>query len=143
VAGLVPAAIALCGLWLQNAVATIISFASAGIYMAFQMLVLGALIARAKGWKPAGPFTLGRWGWPINIIALAYGVSAIVDMAWPRSPNDPWYSNYAMIVTAAGVLALGTIYMLAAKPYDRGHAPAGDAHTMHRVASPGENQTAD
>ena len=131
-AGLVPALIALCGMWMQNAVNTIISFASAGIYMAFQMLVLGALIARAKGWQPAGPFTLGRWGWTVNIIALAYGVSAIVDMIWPRSPNDPWYSNYGMIVTAAGVLVLGTIYMVAAKPYDHGNAPAGDAHLLHR-----------
>ena len=128
--GLIPALIALCALWLQNAVATIISFASAGIYMAFQMLVLGALFARAKGWMPAGPFTLGRFGWAINVVALVYGVSAIVDMTWPRSPNDPWYSNYSMIVTAAAVLVLGTIYMLVARPYDRGNAPAGDAHLL-------------
>jgi amino acid transporter len=127
-AGLVPALIATCGLWLQNAVATIISFASVGIYMAFQMLVLGALIARAKGWVPSGPFTLGRWGWTVNIIGFAYGVCAIIDMMWPRSPQDPWYSNYGMIVTALGVIVLGTIYMLAAKPYQHGTAAAGDAY---------------
>jgi amino acid transporter len=132
VAGIIPALIALCGMWLQNAVNTIISFASAGIYMAFQMLVAAALIARAKGWKPGGPFTLGRWGWTVNIIALAYGLSAIVDMVWPRSPNDPWYSNYGMIVTAGGVLVLGTLYMVLAKPYDHGNAPAGDAHLLRR-----------
>ena len=131
-AGIIPALIALCGLWLQNAVSTIISFASAGIYMAFQMLVAGALIARAKGWKPSGPFTLGRWGWLVNIIALAYGLSAIVDMVWPRSPNDPWYSNYGMIVTAMGVLVSGAIYMVAAKPYDHGNAPEGDAARLGR-----------
>jgi amino acid transporter len=131
-AGIIPALIALCGLWLQNAVNTIISFASAGIYMAFQMLVAAALIARAKGWKPGGPFTLGRWGWTVNIIALAYGLSAIVDMVWPRSPDDPWYSNYGMIVTAGGVLVLGTLYMVLAKPYDHGNAPAGDAHLLRR-----------
>jgi amino acid transporter len=132
VAGVVPALIALSGLWLQNAVSTIISFASAGIYMSFQMLILAALFARATGWKPSGPFTLGRWGWPVNIIALLYGVSAIIDMIWPRSPQDPWYSNYGMIVTAAAVIALGAIYMLAAKPYERGDAPAGDAHLLGR-----------
>jgi amino acid transporter len=130
VAGTIPAGIALCGLWLVNAVSTIVSFAAAGIYIAFQMLVLAALIARSKGWKPAGPFTLGRWGWGINIVALIYGVSAIVDMIWPRSPNDPWYSNYAMIVTAAGVIVLGLIYMIVGRPYDRGNAPAGDAHLL-------------
>jgi amino acid transporter len=132
VAGIVPAAIALCGLWLTNAVATIVSFAAAGIYIAFQMLVLGALMARFNGWKPAGPFTLGRWGLCINILALLYGISAIIDMVWPRSPNDPWYSNYGMIVTAAGIIVLGLIYMVTGRPYDHGNAPAGDAHLLHQ-----------
>jgi amino acid transporter len=132
VAGIVPAAIALSGLWLADAVSTIVSFAAAGIYIAFQMLVLAALIARFNGWKPAGPFTLGSWGWSVNVLALLYGVSAIIDMIWPRSPNDPWYSNYGMIVTAAGVILLGLIYMLAGRPYDHGNAPAGDAHLLHQ-----------
>jgi amino acid transporter len=129
-AGVVPSLIALGGLWLQNAVATIISFASVGIYMAFQMLVLGALIARSKGWTPTGPFTLGRWGWPVNLVGFGYGVSAIVNMMWPwaRAPQDPPDSNYGMIVTAVGVIVLGAVYMITAKPYERGNAPAGDAH---------------
>ena len=131
-AALLAAAIALCGLWLQNAVSTIISFAAAGIYIAFQMVVAGALFARARGWRPSGPFTLGRWGWPVNLVALGYGVFAIINMMWPRSPQDPWYSNYGMIVTTASVLALGTLYMSTAKPYDRGQAPAGDAYRLHR-----------
>jgi amino acid transporter len=130
VAGAIPALIALSAPWLQDAVATIISFAAIGIYIAFQMIVLAALVARAKGWRPSGPFTLGAWGWPVNVAALVYGVLAIIDMAWPRSPQDPWYSNYAMIVTTAVVLALGTLYMVVARPYEHGHAPAGDAHRL-------------
>jgi hypothetical protein len=64
----------------------------------------------------------------VNLLALAYGVGAIVNILWARNPNDPWYSNYAMLVTTAGVLVLGGIYMVAAKPYEHGLAPAGDAH---------------
>ncbi len=130
VSGAVPALIALSALWLKDAIATIISFAAVGIYIAFQMIVIAALVARARGWKPSGAFTLGAWGWPINVAALAYGLGAIVNMSWPRSPGDPWYSNYGVIVTSMGVLALGAIYMLAGKPYDRGRAPAGDAHHL-------------
>jgi amino acid transporter len=133
VMGAAPALIALSGLWLADAVATIISFASIGIYIAFQMIVLGALIARTRGWHPNGPFALGRLGLPINVIALLYGVSAIVNMAWPRSPLDPWYSNYGVIVATAGVLVLGFIYMAVARPYDRGTAPAGDAVDLSAV----------
>ena len=132
--GAIPAVIALSALWLQDAIATIISFAAIGIYISFQMIVLAALYARARGWRPAGPFSLGAWGLPVNLIALAYGVGAIVNILWPRSPNDPWYSNYAMLVTTVGVLVLGGIYMVLARPYEHGHAPAGDAHRLR----PGE-----
>lgn len=130
VMGAIPALIALSALWLQDAIATIISFAAIGIYVSFQMIVLAALLARSKGWRPAGPFTLQGWGWTVNLLALAYGIGAIVNMTWPRSPADPWYIDYAMILTTLGVLLLGAIYMVVAKPYAHGNAPAGDAHRL-------------
>ena len=130
VMGAIPAIIALSALWLQDAIATIISFAAIGIYIAFQMIVLGALIARLKGWRPAGPFTLGGWGWMVNLTALSYGLGAIVNILWPRSPADPWYVNHAMLVTTIGVVVLGGLYMVIAKPYQQGQAPAGDAHDL-------------
>ncbi len=131
VVGAVPALLALVGLWLTNAIATMISFASAGIYVAFQMIVLGALIARFRGWQPAGEFRLGVWAVPVNVVAFVYGVSAIFDMEWPRAPQDPWYSNYGMLVGTAVVVLSGVIYMTVGRPYDRGKAPAGDAHLLH------------
>jgi amino acid transporter len=130
VMGAIPAAIALSALWLTNAIATIISFAAVGIYISFQMIVLAALIARYKGWQPAGPYTLKGWGRPVNVIALVYGVGAIVNILWPRSPADPWYVNYGMLVTTLGVVAIGGLYMMISKPYERGNAPAGDAHRL-------------
>jgi amino acid transporter len=132
VAGLVPTIIALAAPFLQDAIATIVSFAAVGIYIAFQMVVFAALAARIRGWQPAGPFTLGIWSWPVNVVALVYGVGAIINMSWPRSPQDPWYSNYGMIVTTVAVLLMGSVYMLVGRPYDRGQAPAGDAHRLAR-----------
>ena len=73
-AGAIPTIIALSALWLQDAVATIISFAAIGIYIGFQMIVFAALIARLRGWRPPGVFTLGVWGWPVNVLALMYGI---------------------------------------------------------------------
>jgi amino acid transporter len=139
VMGAIPAAIALSALWLQDAIATIISFAAVGIYISFQMIVLGALIARAKGWRPSGSFTLGGRGWLVNLLALAYGVGAIINILWPRpqTPNDPWYVVYGMLVTTAGVLLLGALYMILARPYEHGQAPAGDAHRLGSADRPG------
>jgi hypothetical protein len=101
------------------------------------MIVLAALLARVKGWRPNGPFTLGGWGYLVNLLALAYGVSAIVNILWPRSPNDPWYVNYGMLATTIGVMVIGGIYMVLAKPYERGNAPAGDAHLLEARAAAG------
>jgi hypothetical protein len=71
----------------------------------------------------------------VNVLALAYGVSAIVNILWPRSPGDPWYSNYSMLVTTVGVVALGAFYMVTARPYEHGNAPAGDAHRLVSAAA--------
>ncbi len=131
VAGAVPAVIAIAGLFLEEMIKTIIVFGSAGIYVAFQMIVFGALVARAKGWKPSGAFRLGIWAWPVNLAALAYGVLAIINMVWPRTPQDPWYRNYGMIVGTAAVLGTGFLYALLFRPYDRIDAPEGDAHLAH------------
>ncbi|TPW21550.1 MAG: amino acid transporter [Elusimicrobia bacterium] len=119
VTGVVPALIASLGHWLQDAVNTIISFAAIGIYVAFQMVVASALIARARGWVPAGKFTLGAWGWPVNVAAFVYGAGAVLNMIWPRSPADPWYVNYAMLVTTAAVVLSGLVYLAVGRPHLR------------------------
>ena len=136
--GRLPALIALSALWLQDAIATIISFAAVGIYIAFQMIVLAALFARARGWRPAGPFTLAGWGWLVNVLAFAYGVGAILNILWPRSPNDPWYVDYGMLGNHRGCHAHRRLLHGLARPYERGHAPAGDAHRLEPGVAPGK-----
>jgi amino acid transporter len=133
VAGTVPGLIILASPFLADAIATVISFATAGIYLAFQMVVVAAIYARLRGWRPGGAFSLGAWGLPVNVIALIYGVGALLDMIWPRTPDQPWYVNDAMIVTVIGILAVGLGYMTVRKPHDQGMAPAGDAWLLNRA----------
>ncbi len=135
VAGLVPAAIVTIGYFLQNALATVLNFAVIGIYLSFQMVVVAALYARARGWQPGGHFRLGAWAWPVNILALGYGVSAIVNMAWPRTPSEAWYLNWSMPLTVAIIGGAGFLYMLLGRPYLRGTAPYGDAARLHKRLS--------
>jgi len=54
----------------------------------------------------------------VNILAFAYGVSAIINILWPRTPSEPWYVNYGMLVTTVSVVVLGGFYMIVAKPYE-------------------------
>ena len=110
-----------------DALAKITSFAALGIYIAFQLVVFAALIARLRGWRPAGTWTLGRWGLPVNLAALLYGISAAVNLAWPRTPDVPWYDNYIVLLGAAVVIGAGFLFMTVAKPYRHSPAPEGDA----------------
>lgn len=132
--GLIPILVALIGLYSDKASNAIIVFGSAGIYVAFQMVVFAALIARTKGWKPSGEFRLGIWAWPVNLLAFAYGVCAFVVMVWPRAPNDPWYVNYGMIASTVLVGGVGLLYLLLTRPTRHSDAPAGDAARLHKVA---------
>lgn len=126
-AGLVPALIVIASKVSSDALTVIISFAAMGMYMGFQMVVLASLRAKLLGWKPNGAFKLGKWGLPVNIAALIWGVLGMVNMAWPRTPEDGWFSNYLVLISAVTVVAIGLIYMAWKKPHLKGDAPAADA----------------
>ncbi|NKX55181.1 APC family permease [Arthrobacter mobilis] len=127
VAGLVPALIVIGSKVSEDALVAIISFAAMGMYMGFQMVVLASLRARLKGWQPRGAFQLGKWGIPVNIAALVWGVLGMVNMAWPRTPEAGWFVNWIVLISSVTVVAAGLIYMAVKKPYLKGDAPAADA----------------
>ncbi len=127
VVAILPAAIIVGSLLLEEALTAMVSFGTIGIYIGFQMVVLAALRARMKGWQPAGKFKLGAWAYPVNLLALAWGIIVIVNIAWPRATGGGWAEDYLLLTTTAGVIAIGWIYMLTSKAYMRGDAPAGDA----------------
>jgi hypothetical protein len=51
------------------------------------------------------------------VAALAYGITAIVCIAWPRSPGAPWYANYAVLLSTVAVVAGGLLYMAIGRPF--------------------------
>jgi amino acid transporter len=127
ISGLVPALVLLIAFASTDTLAKIVSFATAGIYLGFQMVVFAALRARIKGWQPSGPFTLGRWGMAVNVAALVWGVAAITNMVWPRTPEASWLDNNIVSVMLVSVIAVGAVYMLASGRAEASDAPFGDA----------------
>ncbi|WP_394554473.1 APC family permease [Agromyces sp. MMS24-JH15] len=126
VACTIPAIIAVL-VWINaGLLVPVTAFAVLGIYVAFQMVVLASLRQRLRGWKPAGPFTLGRWGLVINIVALAYGVFAMVLLAMPGASGDP-LTDWVVLIGLAVVLGTGLLYLLIARPDRKSTAPEGDA----------------
>ena len=96
----------------------ITDFAVAGIYVAFQAVVLAALWNRFRGWKPAGPWNLGGAGLIINIGALAYGIFALYQLVVPDALAQGGI---------AIVLGTGALYLFIARPDRRSNAPFSDA----------------
>lgn len=121
-----PALICLL-IWLNDGIlVAVTSFAILGIYLAFQMVVLAALRQRLKGWRPAGPWSLGRWGTVVNVAALVYGVFAMVLLARPGASGS-FFTDYVVLIGLVIVLAVGCIYLFVARPDAKSDAPEGDA----------------
>jgi len=135
IAALFPALVVVGSKVSEDALVAIISFAAMGMYLGFQMVVLASLRARLKGWRPAGKFTLGAWGLPVTVLALAWGVLGMINMAWPRTPEAGWLSNYIVLISSVAVVAIGGIYMAVRKPHLLGDAPAGDAGPAREAAA--------
>jgi amino acid transporter len=113
VATLVPVGIVAMGVFAPNAAAPIISFATAGIYTAFAMVVLGAVIARVGGWVPAGTFRLGALGWPITITGLIFELGAVLNIIWPRpaSPDASFYATDLIPIALVVIFVLGLLQL--------------------------------
>ncbi len=61
--------------------------------------------------KARGLFTLGRWGLPINILAVVWGVVIVTNIAWPRPEiyGEVWYRRFAAPLATLVMLGTGLI----------------------------------
>src|SRR5581483_2161274 len=66
-----------------NALFALVSFGVSGIYLSFLMTVIGAAVARRRGWVPEGSFQLGKWGWTVSWIAAVYLGLMLVNVVYP------------------------------------------------------------
>jgi amino acid transporter len=114
VATIIPAII----LFLPTAtIARIIDFAVVGIYAAFQLVVLAAIVARTRGWQPSGPFNLRSWGWPVNVVAFVYGVGAIVILSIKSPPSGTSFFDKWLVPISLGIVAAaGLAYLVILRP---------------------------
>jgi amino acid transporter len=94
----------------------VIAFAVAGIYTGFQLVVLASIIARARGWRPGGAFTLGAWGWAVNVGGLIYGVAAIVILSWKTPYGTSFFLKWLIPISVAIVALVGIVYLLVLRP---------------------------
>jgi urea carboxylase system permease len=65
-------------------------------------------------------FTLGRWGIPLNVLAVLFQLVMVVNLAWPRAEiydltGGSWWLQYSAILFIAGALLVGAAYHLSSR----------------------------
>ena len=88
------------------------------IYLAYLMVTAPMLKKRLTGeWPPKdlkadGYFSLGRWGLPVNILAVLWGIGMAVNLAWPREAvyGTPWYNTWGAFLYIGVILGSGLLW---------------------------------
>jgi len=88
-----------------NVLVSLVSFGVSGIYLSFFLTVIGAAVARMRGWVPEGKFRLGRWAWPVIIVAGLYLLVMLINVVAPTGLSSPrayfnidWITLIVMII---------------------------------------------
>jgi amino acid transporter len=96
------------------------------IYLSYLLGNVAILIARLRGWPTEGaPFKLGGWGTIVNILALVWGGSMLINFMWPRPASNPPVNALPGLsslgglpifeVTVGVILLVGAIYYFIAQ----------------------------
>jgi urea carboxylase system permease len=132
--------------FIQFAGVAIIAIAATGmIYLSYLIGNLALLRARLRGWpKTKAPFSLGRWGLPLTVVALLYGGGMFLNMMWPRAATNPrpateapslnfhwhWLNSQPVLWSTLGVIVVvGAFYFVLVQRNKPAHlqAPEGEA----------------
>ena len=89
------------------------------IYLAYLICTGATLVARMRGkFVASGSFSLGGAGLIVNLLAVAWGIAMIVNLAWYRpSETAAGYLNLAIYIFVPLILVVGLLYyFLVQKP---------------------------
>jgi urea carboxylase system permease len=106
------------------------------LYIAYLMVTGPLLLRRLKGFPGdldsrdghTGLFSLGRWGVPINIVAIIWGIGMAINLGWPRQKvfGATWYLQYFPELFLAGSIVLGAAAYYRQRHENRREAAALD-----------------
>jgi urea carboxylase system permease len=123
VIGLLSIGILLINIRQPQIFTVITSIAVVMIYLAYLLVTVPMLISRLRGRWPLpadgagrGHFSLGRWGLPVNVLAVLWGGGMAVNLGWPRrevyNAAEPhhWYLQWGAAVFIGAIALTGLAY---------------------------------
>lgn len=96
----------------------ILSLAVVGIYISYLLPVILMLYVRLRQPNKLqyGPWKLGRWGVPLNVVAILYTLFTSVIMLFPPyQPVTALNMNYASAILAGVLVLSGCFWMIKAR----------------------------
>lgn len=115
-----------------NAPKLIVAIGSVAIVwanLAYLLVTVPLLVRRLRGWPPPndrpGTFSLGRWGLPVNCLAVIWGVLTVLNVGWPRTEvyGEDWYEQNAAVLFTGGLLVMGGGYYALVQRHKTGVLP--------------------
>ncbi|MEO6961641.1 MAG: amino acid permease [Puia sp.] len=69
------------------------------------------IVSARHGVDPDARFSLGKWGLPVNILALIWSSFMVINVSWPRTATYgfEWYHQYAAWIYTAGLIFVGVL----------------------------------
>ena len=105
------------------------------IYLAYLLVTAPMLRKRLRGEWPdggsAGYFSMGRWGLPVNVLAVVWGAGMAINIAWPRT--DVYGEGVLQFIAPrfiGGVIVLGLAWYYARGRHQLGTLPEHMARKM-------------
>jgi amino acid transporter len=122
----------------QYAFEVIVALGIVFMYLAYLGVTIPLLRQRMAGWPGnlatghQGLFSLGPFAVVTNVLAIAYGISMSVNLAWPRSSfyGVKWYQHYGPIMGISAVVIVGLVLYFGYQQYQGGVLPE------HQAAAP-------
>jgi urea carboxylase system permease len=114
VIGILAAAILIVNAKLPNVIEMLCSVAIVWANLAYLMVTIPLLVSRRRPLEPAPGlyFALGRFGLPVNVVAVLWGLFVVINISWPRSEvygEHPW-GRFAAPLATLSLIAGGFAY---------------------------------
>jgi urea carboxylase system permease len=118
VVGVLSIGVLLVNLGQTSVFAAVTSVSVVIVYLAYLFVTVPLLVHRLRRNPAHAPdpayFTLGRWGLPVNAVAVLFGAFQLVNVGWPRPEvydldARGWYFRWAALLSVAVVVGLGLV----------------------------------
>jgi len=86
-----------------------ILWANLAYWIVVALQLKNRIISARHGVDTDARFNLGKWGFPVNILALIWSSFMVINVSWPRTATygSEWYHQYAAWMYTAGLICIG------------------------------------